>query len=60
MLVYFPLGLQPVVQLVTRLTAAFLKELVSTFADEVWHTFNRATTGVCSVMECRTCLGLLI
>src|SRR5271170_7365612 len=60
MLVCFPLGLQPVVQLVARLTAAFFKKLVSAFADEVWHTFNRAATGISTIMERGTVFSLMI
>ena len=56
----FALGLEPVIQLMSGLMVASFKKLISTFADEVWHTFNRATAGVRSIMECRNFLGRLI
>jgi hypothetical protein len=57
MLVCFPFSLQPVVQLVSWLTTAFFKKLIGAFADEVWNTFDRATAGVCTIVNV---LGVLI
>ena len=50
------LGLQPVLQLVARLPAAGFKDLVSTFPDQIWQTFDGTTAGVRTIMNARNTL----